>query len=93
MKEINFMDDLESEIKNLKYWKKVDNKLQKSLKFKDFVEAFGFVAKVALISEKMNHHPDLRIVYNSVDIELTTHDINGISKNDITLARKIDELT
>lgn len=87
------MDDLESEIKNLKYWKKVDNKLQKSLKFKDFVEAFGFVAKVALISEKMNHHPDLRIVYNSVDIELTTHDINGISKNDITLARKIDELT
>lgn len=87
------MDDLESEIKNLKYWKKVDNKLQRSLKFKDFVEAFGFVAKVALISEKMDHHPDLRIVYNSVDIELTTHDINGISKNDITLARKIDELT
>ena len=86
------MDDLESEIKNLKYWKKVDNKLQRSLKFKDFVEAFGFVAKVALISEKMDHHPDLRIVYNSVDIELTTHDINGISKNDITLARKIDEL-
>jgi len=87
------MDDFESEIKSLKYWKRVDNKLQRSLKFKDFVEAFGFVAKVALISEKMDHHPDLRIVYNSVDIELTTHDIKGISKNDITLARKIDELT
>jgi 4a-hydroxytetrahydrobiopterin dehydratase len=86
------MDYLESDIKNLKNWKRVDNKLQRSLKFKDFVEAFGFVAKVALISEKMNHHPDLRIVYNNVDIELTTHDINGISKNDITLARKIDEL-
>lgn len=86
------MNDLESEIESLKYWKRVDNKLQRGLKFKDFVEAFGFVAKVALISEKMNHHPDLRIVYNSVDIELTTHDINGISKNDITLARKIDEL-
>lgn len=87
------MDDLESEIKTLKNWKRVDNKLQRSLKFKDFVEAFGFVSKIALISEKMNHHPDLRIVYNSVDIELTTHDSNGISKNDITLARKIDELT
>ena len=86
------MDDLESEIKTLKNWKRVDNKLQRSLKFKNFVEAFGFVSKIALISEKMNHHPDLRIVYNSVDIELTTHDINGISKNDITLARKIDEL-
>ena len=87
------MDDLESEIKTLKNWKRVDNKLQRSLKFKDFVEAFGFVSKIALISEKMNHHPDLRIVYNSVDIELTTHDSNGIRKNDITLARKIDELT
>lgn len=87
------MDNIESEIKSLRYWKRVDNKLQRSLKFKDFVEAFGFVAKVALISEKMDHHPDLRIVYNSVDIELTTHDIKGISKNDITLARKIDELT
>ena len=73
------MDDLESEIKTLKNWKRVDNKLQRSLKFKDFVEAFGFVSKIALISEKMNHHPDLRIVYNSVDIELTTHDSNGIS--------------
>jgi 4a-hydroxytetrahydrobiopterin dehydratase len=87
------MDYLESDIKNLKNWKRVDNKLQRSLKFKDFVEAFGFVAKVALISEKMNHHPDLRIVYNIVDIEITTHDINSISKNDITLAGKIDELT
>ena len=87
------MDYLESDIKNLKNWKRVGNKLQRSLKFKDFVEAFGFVAKVALISEKMNHHPDLRIVYNIVDIELTTHDINSISKNDITLAGKIDELT
>lgn len=86
------MEDLESEIKSLKEWKRVDNKLQRNLKFKDFVEAFGFVAKVALISEKMDHHPDLRIIYNNVDIELTTHDINGISMNDITLARKINEL-
>lgn len=86
------MNDLEREINSLKEWKRVDNKLQRSFKFKDFVKAFGFVTEIALISEKMNHHPDLRIVYNNVDIELTTHDINGISKNDIELAKKIDEL-
>ena len=86
------MEDLEKEIKNLAGWKKVENKLNKNFKFKDFIEAFSFVAKIALISEKMNHHPDITISYNSVHIDLTTHDINGISKNDIILARKIEEL-
>lgn len=86
------MEDLDNEIKKLKDWRKIDSKLEKNYKFKDFVEAFSFITKIALISEKMNHHPDIKIVYNRVDIELTTHDINGISGNDITLARKIDEL-
>ena len=86
------MEDLENEIKDLKEWRKIDKKLEKNFKFKDFVEAFSFVTKIALIAEKMNHHPDMKITYNNVDIELTTHDINGISRNDITLARKIDEL-
>lgn len=56
------------------------------------MEAFGFVTRIALIAEKMNHHPDIKIIYNNVDIELTTHDIDGISMNDVALARKIDEL-
>ena len=86
------MEDLENEIEDLKEWRKIDKKLEKNFKFKDFVEAFSFVTKIALIAEKMNHHPDMKITYNNVDIELTTHDINGISRNDITLARKIDEL-
>lgn len=86
------MEDLDNEIKKLKDWRKIDSKLEKNYKFKDFVEAFSFITKIALIAEKMNHHPDIKIVYNRVDIELTTHDINGISRNDITLARKIDEL-
>jgi 4a-hydroxytetrahydrobiopterin dehydratase len=86
------MEDLENEIKDLKEWKKIEKKLEKNFKFIDFVEAFGFVTKIALIAEKMNHHPDIKITYNSVEIELTTHDINGISRNDVTLARKIDEL-
>ena len=86
------MEDLENEIKDLKEWRKINKKLEKNFKFKDFIEAFSFVTKIALIAEKMNHHPDIKITYNNVDIELTTHDINGISRNDVTLARKIDEL-
>ena len=86
------MEDLEKEIKNLAGWKKVENKLNKNFKFEDFIEAFSFVTKIALISEKMNHHPDITISYNSVHIDLTTHDINNVSKNDIILAGKIEEL-
>jgi 4a-hydroxytetrahydrobiopterin dehydratase len=86
------MEDLEKEIKNLEEWRRINKKLERNFKFKDFVEAFSFVTKIALIAEKMNHHPDIKITYNNVDIELTTHDINGISMNDIALARKIDEL-
>jgi len=86
------MEDFEKEIKDLAGWEKVENKLKKNFKFKDFIEAFSFVTRIALISEKMNHHPDITISYNSVHIDLTTHDINSISKNDIILAGKIEEL-
>jgi 4a-hydroxytetrahydrobiopterin dehydratase len=86
------MESLEKEIKDLVGWEKVENKLSKNFKFKDFIESFSFITRIAIISEKMNHHPDITISYNSVHIDLTTHDINSISKNDIILARKIDEL-
>ena len=86
------MEDLEKEIKDLAGWENVENKLKKNFKFKDFIEAFSFVTRIALISEKMNHHPDITISYNSVHIDLTTHDINSVSKNDIILAGKIEEL-
>ena len=86
------MEDFEKEIKDLAGWEKVENKLNKNFKFKDFIEAFSFVTRIALISEKMNHHPDITISYNSVHIDLTTHDINSVSKNDIILAGKIEEL-
>jgi 4a-hydroxytetrahydrobiopterin dehydratase len=86
------MEDFENEIKDLTGWEKIENKLSKNFKFKDFVEAFSFITRIAIISEKMNHHPDITISYNSVHIDLTTHDINSISKNDVILARKIEEL-
>ena len=60
--------------------------------FADFVEAFGFMARVALIAEKADHHPEWSNVWNRVDIALTTHDAGGLSHRDIELAEAIDAL-
>ena len=69
----------------------IDNKtIKKEFKFKDFIEAFGFMSKVALLSEKMDHHPSWQNIYNKVIINLTTHDMSGITTNDIKLAEAID---
>ena len=74
-------------------WAEKDNKLVREFKFKDFVEAFGFMAKVAIEAEKMNHHPNWSNVYNTVNIELTTHDAgNTVTEKDRKLAAKIDNL-
>ncbi len=86
------MEDLEKEIKDLAGWEKVENKLKKDFKFKDFIEAFSFVTRIALISEKMNHHPEWFNVYNRVKIELVTHDLGGISTYDIKFADTINKL-
>ncbi len=66
--------------------------IEKSFKFDDFVAAFGFMTRVALLAEKADHHPEWSNVYNRVDIALTTHDADGLSMRDIDLARAIDEL-
>lgn len=60
--------------------------------FADFAEAFGFMARVALIAEKADHHPEWANVWNRVDIVLTTHDCGGLSARDIALAQVIDAL-
>jgi 4a-hydroxytetrahydrobiopterin dehydratase len=74
-------------------WKEENDKLKKSFKFKDFNEAFGFITRVALISEKMNHHPYWTNEYNQVTIELSTHDAgNKITAKDRQLAIAIDKL-
>ena len=71
----------------------IDNKtLKKEYKFDNFIDAFGFISKVALLSEKMNHHPNWQNTYNKVNIELTTHDKCGITSNDTKLAESIDKL-
>ena len=60
--------------------------------FADFVEAFGFMSRVAILAEKADHHPEWSNVYARVDVLLTTHDAGGLSARDVTLARAIDAL-
>ncbi len=65
--------------------------LTKTFKFKDFSAAFGWMASLAIEAEKMNHHPEWFNVYNRVEVTLTTHDANGLTGLDVSLANKMDE--
>ena len=75
-------------------WRLADGRdaLSRSFRFADFREAFGFMTKVALLAEKMDHHPEWSNVYNKVEIALTTHECGGLSARDVRLARAIDAL-
>ena len=73
-------------------WSLVNGKLHRELKFANFVHAFGFMSKVALTAEAMDHHPEWFNVYSTVRFDLTTHDVSGISDRDTALAKKIDSL-
>ena len=73
-------------------WTVYNKTIKKEFKFTNFIEAFGFMSKVALLSEKMDHHPNWQNTYNKVTIELTTHDQGGITTNDVNLAKSIDKL-
>lgn len=66
--------------------------IRKVWKFKNFVEAWGFMSRAALVAEKLNHHPEWSNTYNVVDVTLSTHDCHGLSALDITLAQKMDML-
>jgi 4a-hydroxytetrahydrobiopterin dehydratase len=80
-------------LQQLPAWAVVDGKLHREFRFKNFVEAFGFMARVALLAEALNHHPEWSNVWNKVVIDLVTHEAGAaISERDVTLAQRIDAL-
>ena len=75
-------------------WETVEGRdaVKKTYVFRNFVDAFGFMTRAALWAEKWNHHPEWSNVYKTVDVTLTTHDVDGLSELDAKLASKMDEL-
>jgi 4a-hydroxytetrahydrobiopterin dehydratase len=73
-------------------WSVVDAKLHREYRFADFVAAFGFMTSVALVAESMGHHPEWFNVYQTVRVDLTTHDAGGISALDFELAHRMEAL-
>lgn len=85
--------ELKNELGKLKGgWSLEQGKLHREYKFRDFIEAFGFMSRVALAAESLGHHPEWSNVWNRVMIDLSTHSIGGLSKLDFELATKIREL-
>jgi 4a-hydroxytetrahydrobiopterin dehydratase len=84
--------EIESRLAGLSGWTIANGKLHREFQFKDFVSAFAFMTAVALIAESKNHHPEWFNVYNKVIVDLTTHDVQGISALDFELAAAANAL-
>jgi len=82
---------IEKSLKNLPGWQIKDDKLHRELKFKNFVQAWGFMTQAAILAQSMDHHPEWSNVYNQVTIDLTTHEAGGISQRDFDLAQQINQ--
>ncbi|HEX9654397.1 MAG TPA: 4a-hydroxytetrahydrobiopterin dehydratase [bacterium] len=82
--------EINERLAELPGWSIEQGKLHKTFQFTSFIEAFGLMTRVALAAEAMNHHPEWCNVYNKVTIDLTTHDLGGISTFDFELAKKIE---
>jgi 4a-hydroxytetrahydrobiopterin dehydratase len=80
------------ELESLENWKFVKDGIEKKFEFANFVEALGFIVKVGVLAEKVNHHPEIFNVYNKVNLRLSTHDANGLTDKDFKLAKELDKL-
>ena len=83
-----------SALAELKEWRELPGRdaITRKFVFKDFNEAFGFMARVALVAEKMDHHPEWSNVYRTVEVVLSTHDAGGLTDKDVTLAKAMDKV-
>jgi len=84
--------DVQHQLAALPGWAVRADRLVREYRFADFVEAFGFMASVALVAERMGHHPEWSNVWNTVRVELTTHDAGGITASDFALATAMERL-
>ena len=85
-------NEIHAFIKRHGSWSLKNNKRHKEFIFSDFIQAFGFMTQVAIIAERDNHHPEWYNVYNKVIIDLTTHQVSGISERDFALAETIEKI-
>ena len=85
-------DAIASRLESLEGWERVGDKLRREFTFGNFTEAFGFMASVALIAERLFHHPEWSNVWNRVTIEITNHDAGGITDLDFEFAEKVNSL-
>lgn len=83
-------DDVNQRLQAATGWQRKGNAIAKQFRFADFTQAFGWMASVALVAERLDHHPDWKNVYNRVDVELSTHDAGGITARDFELAARMD---
>ncbi|NIR48645.1 4a-hydroxytetrahydrobiopterin dehydratase [candidate division KSB1 bacterium] len=83
--------EIQESLSELSGWNVENGKLHKSFQFDSFVDAFAFMTKTALTAESMDHHPEWFNVYNKVTVDLSTHDLGGISTRDFELAKKMEE--
>jgi 4a-hydroxytetrahydrobiopterin dehydratase len=79
-------------MKALPDWELGRDRIKRTFRFKDFVEAFGWMSSVALVAERMNHHPEWRNVWATVEVELSTHDAGGLTELDMKLASAMDAM-
>lgn len=83
---------IEEALGGLEGWSLREGKLHRELRFRDFGEAFAFMTRVALVAEKMDHHPEWTNVYRRVVIDLVSHDAGGVTERDLEMARRVNEL-
>ena len=85
-------DEVRSRLADLGEWHRDGNSIKRQFKFEDFQASVDFVNRITPAAEEMNHHPDIAISWNTVDLTLSTHSEGGLTENDFELARQIDQL-
>ena len=84
--------EVDQAIASLEYWRRNGNSIEREYKFDDFLHAVRFVNRIAEIAEEANHHPDIHIFFNRVQLVLTSHDSGGVTSRDIAMAGRINKM-